>query len=98
MLDCRPPMNKRALFATSCVSLVTTSMSFAIRGDVTDPLSAAFHLSNQQFGLILSPAFWAFAVAIVAGGALVDWLGMRLLHVLSAVGYIAGVLLILAAP
>jgi MFS family permease len=91
-------MNKRALFVTSCVSLVTTSMSFAIRGDVAGAMTTAFHVTNEQFGLVLSPAFWAFAVAIVAGGALVDWVGMRTLHVLSALGYVIGVLLILLAP
>src|SRR5438093_12282647 len=91
-------MNRRALFVTSCVSLVTTSMSFAIRGAVADPMAAAFHITNEQLGLVFSPAFWAFAVAIVAGGALVDLVGMRTLHVLSAVGYVAGVLLVIAAP
>ena len=98
MLDFRRDMDKRALFVTSCVSLVTTSMSFAIRGDVANDIAAAFHITNEQFGLVLSPAFWAFAVAIVAGGAIVDWIGMRALHVLSAVGYFVGVVLIVLAP
>jgi MFS family permease len=91
-------MHKRVLFVTSCVSLVTTSMSFAIRGDVANDLAAAFHITNEQLGLVFSPAFWAFAVAIVAGGALVDLVGMRVLHALSAAGYIAGVLVVTLAP
>ena len=91
-------MNKRALFAVSAVSLVTTSMSFAIRGDVANALSGAFHITNEQLGLVFSPAFWAFAVGAVASGAVIDWLGMKRLHVLSAVGYIVAVLIVLAAP
>ena len=91
-------MDKGKLFVASCVSLVTTSMVFAIRGDVAPAMSAAFQLTNEQMGLIFSPAFWAFTVAIFISGALVDAVGMRALHVLSAVGYLAGIGLILVAP
>src|SRR5688572_5190998 len=91
-------MNKRKLFLVSCVSLVTTSMVFAIRGDIAASMSGAFQITNEQMGLIFSPAFWAFTIAIFISGALVDAVGMRLLHILSAVGYIVGVGLILLAP
>ena len=91
-------MDRQKLFVTSCVSLVTTSMVFAIRGDVAPAMSQAFRLTNEQMGLIFSPAFWAFTIAIFASGALVDLVGMRSLHVLSAVGYLVGIGLILAAP
>src|SRR6185503_8342696 len=91
-------MHKGKLFVASCVSLVTTSMVFAIRGDVAPAMSTAFQLTNEQMGLIFSPAFWAFTVAIFISGALVDAVGMRALHVLSAIGYLAGIALILAAP
>jgi len=91
-------MNKSRLFVTSCISLVTTSMSFAIRGDVAGPVSDSFHITNEQMGLVLSPAFWAFAIAIVTGGILLDLIGMRRLHLLSALGYIVGVGLIVLAP
>ena len=91
-------MNKQKLFVTSCLSLVTTSMVFAIRGDVAGPMSAAFHITNEQLGLVFSPAFWAFTIAIFIGGALVDLVGMRSLHVLSSLGYIGGVLMVILAP
>ena len=77
-------MNKNRLFVASCVSLVTTSMVFAIRGDVAGPMSTAFQITNEQMGLIFSPAFWAFTISIFISGALVDVVGMRALHVLSA--------------
>jgi MFS family permease len=91
-------LHKQRLFVTSCLSLVTTSMVFSIRGDIEGAMSAAFHLTKEQMGSIWSPAFWAFTIAIFISGALVDVLGMRLLHALSAVGYIVGVLLVLFAP
>jgi len=91
-------MDKPKLFLASCVSLVTTAMVFAIRGDIATAMAAAFHLTNEQLGLIFSPAFWAFTIAIFISGALVDVLGMRRLHILSAVGYVVGVLLVILAP
>src|SRR5436853_7927780 len=91
-------MQKQRLFVASCVSLVTTSMVFAIRGDVAAPMSTAFQITNEQMGLIFSPAFWAFTIAIFISGALVDLVGMRSLHVLSAIGYIVGGGLVLVAP
>ena len=91
-------MNKQRLFVASCVSLLTTSMVFSIRGDVEGAMSAAFHLTKEQMGSIWSPAFWAFTIAIFISGALVDVLGMRVLHALSGVGYIVGILLVIFAP
>jgi len=91
-------MEKKQLFVTSCISLVTTSMVFAIRGDIAEPMMKAFHITSEQQGLIFSPAFWAFTIAIFIGGALVDLVGMRTLHVLSAIGYISGIALITLAP
>ena len=91
-------MNKQKLFVTSCLSIATAAMVFAIRGDVAGPMSAAFRITNEQMGLVFSPAFWAFTIAIFISGTLVDVIGMRTLHALSAAGFIAGTLLIVLAP
>jgi len=91
-------MNPGRLFLASCLALITTSMVFSIRGDILDALSADFHLTKQQTGLILSPAFWGFTVSILIGGSLVDFFGMRRLLALSSWGYILAVLAIVFAP
>lgn len=91
-------MNVRRLFVASCLSLVTTSMVFAIRGDIEADLSSAFHLTKEQMGLIWGPAFWGFTLAIFISGLIVDAVGMRALHVISSLGYIGGILLVLVAP
>ncbi len=91
-------MNPRRLFLASCVALVTTSMVFSIRGDILDALGADFHLSKQQTGVLLSPAFWGFTLSIFIGGSLVDFLGMRRLLLLSSGGYLAAILAIIFAP
>lgn len=91
-------MNKQRLFVTSCISIGTAAMVFAIRGDIAGPMSAAFQITNEQMGLIFSPAFWAFTIAIFIGGTLVDVVGMRTLHIMSALGFIGGVGLVILAP
>jgi MFS family permease len=91
-------MDKSKLFLVSCVSLVTTAMVFAVRADVADEMGGAFHLTHEQLGLIFSPAFWCFTVAIFISGAIVDAIGMRTLHILSALGYFGGVGLVIFAP
>jgi MFS family permease len=91
-------MDKSKLFLASCVSLVTTAMVFAVRGDTADAMGSAFHLTHEQLGLIFSPGFWCFTVAIFISGALVDAVGMRTLHILSALGYFLGVGLVIFAP
>jgi MFS family permease len=91
-------MPRQRLFVASCVSLVTTSMVFAIRGDIEAAMSATFQLTKGQMGTIWSPAFWAFTIAIFISGALVDMVGLRSLHILSALGYFVGVGVVLLAP
>lgn len=90
--------HKGRLFAASCVAIVTTSMVFSIRGDIIDALAVDFHLTKEQVGLILSPAFWGFTLSILIGGSLVDFLGMRRLLLLSSGGYVAAVLAIIFSP
>lgn len=73
-------------------------MVFSIRGDILDALSSDFHLTKQQTGIILSPAFWGFTLSILVGGSLVDFFGMRRLLALSGWGYVAAISAIVFAP
>ena len=91
-------MNPRRLFVASCLALITTSMVFSIRGDILDSLGADFHLSKEQLGFILAPAFWGFTLSILIGGSLVDFFGMRRLLLVSAAGYLIGPMAIIFAP
>ena len=87
-------MNTRRLFVASCLALLTTSMVFSIRGDIVDALTLDFHITKEQMGAILSPAFWGFTLSIIIGGSLVDWLGMRNLLLTSSLGYVGAVLVL----
>lgn len=91
------PANRSRLFLASCVALITTAMTFAIRAGILSDLGAQFGLSNFQVGLCAGTAFWGFTLAMVFGGLLVDALGMRTLIILAFAGHLAGVLLTIAA-
>lgn len=86
-------MNPQRLFVASCIALLATAMSFAIRGDIMGELELEFGLDKIQLGWISGAAFWGFGLSILFGGTLCDLLGMGRLLKLAAVGHIAGVLL-----
>lgn len=90
-------MNPQRLFVASCIALLATAMSFAIRGDIMGELELAFGLDKVQLGWISGAAFWGFGLSILFGGTLCDLLGMGRLLKLAAVGHIAGVLLTVIA-
>ena len=85
-------MDAARLFRASCIALVATSMSFAIRGDVMGDFETVFSLTATEVGWISGAAFWGFGISILFGGPLCDVLGMRTLARLAAVGHIAGTL------
>lgn len=91
-------MNPTRLFRASCVALVATAMSFAIRGDIMGDFERVFGLTATEVGWISGAAFWGFGLSILFGGPLVDALGMRTLARVAAAGHIGGALLTIAAP
>lgn len=92
-----PVANRSRLFVASCVALIVTAMSFAIRGDIMGNLETVFELSKEQVGWIAGTAFWGFTLAMVIGGPLCDVLGMRRLVLFAFVGHAAGILLTIFA-
>lgn len=86
------------LMVASCLSLCVTSMIFILRGDIEGSLTSQFHISKEQMGQIWGPAFLGFTIAIFFCGALIDKIGMRTMHIVSAIGFIGGVTIILVAP
>lgn len=86
-------MNQRRLFIASCVSLIATAMSFAIRGDILGQVQMDLNLTDVQTGWVATAAFWGFGLSILFGGPLCDLLGMGTIMRLAAVGHIVGALL-----
>jgi MFS family permease len=91
-------MNKQRLFLASCVALIATAMSFAIRGDIMGDFEQIFALNKTNLGWIAGAAFWGFGLSIYIGGPLCDVLGMGTIMRLAAAGHIGGTLLTIFAP
>ena len=70
-------MRRDRLFVISCLALITTAVAFSVRGDVLDALGTDFHINHAELGVLLGPAFWGQTIAILLGGSLVDYFGMR---------------------
>src|SRR5437899_8319612 len=86
------------LFIASCIALVATAMSFAIRGDIMGDFETRFALTKTDVGWIAGAAFWGFGLSILIGGPLCDLLGMGTLLRVAAIGHIGGVLATIVAP
>jgi MFS family permease len=92
-----PSVDPNRLFRASCMALVATAMSFAIRGDIMGDFETTFALSKTDVGWIAGAAFWGFGLSILVGGPLCDVLGMRPLARLAIAGHLAGTLLTVVA-
>jgi hypothetical protein len=82
---------RQRFFVASCVALIATAMTFAVRGDIMGALQEEFLLTKEELGWIASTAFWGFTLSIVFGGPLCDFLGMRTLLRLAFLGHVAGI-------
>ena len=65
-------INKNRLFYASCIALIVTAMTFAIRARLENVFGSDFGLTSEQLGFAFGPAFWGFTLAMVIGGPLVD--------------------------
>jgi fucose permease len=91
-------INRNRLFAASCIALLLTAMTFAFRArleTVFGPAGAG--LTLEQIGYAFMPAFWGFTIAMVVGGPIVDFLGMRRGMIFAFVLHLAGIVATLLA-
>ena len=89
--------NASRLFNASCLALIVTAMSFALRGGAMGTWTTEFNLNNEQVGWINGTAFWGFTLAMIFGGPLCDAIGMGRIVKLAFVGHLAGILLTIFA-
>ena len=90
-------INRDRLFIASCIALIVTSMTFAIRASLLGSLGTQFGLSDTQLGWINSMAFLGFPIAMLIGGPLCDIIGMGRLLVFAFIAHLAGLLLTIFA-
>lgn len=89
--------NSKRLFVASCVAMIATAMCFGVRAEIMSSLSLQFHLTNEQIGWIAGTAFWGFTVAMLIGGQICDWFGLRRMLGLAFMAHVIGVLVTIFA-
>lgn len=90
-------INKNKLFWAACISLVVTSMTFAIRAGILSQLGMDFEINNEQLGYINSMAFLGFPVAMLIGGLLYNSLGAKKILIIAFVCHMLGLILTIVA-
>jgi MFS family permease len=91
-------INKNRLFLASCLALITTAMTFAIRARLETVFGPeGVGLTLEQLGYAFAPAFFGFTIAMIIGGPLVDLLGIKKITWLAFVTHAVGIVLTLMA-
>jgi MFS family permease len=97
------PLNRKRLYYVGNLSIFMIGLGFAVRASIAPNLQEEIYdkidLANSGalLGEALGATFTGFALTLLFGSALVDWIGMKRMLLLSAVGYIAGAAGLLAA-
>lgn len=90
-------INANRLFLASCVALVVTAMTFAIRAGILSQLGTDFDLTNTQLGWVNSMAFLGFPIATIFGGFLYNILGAKKLMWLAFASHLLGLVMTIYA-
>ena len=90
-------INRNKLFWLSCISLIVTAMTFAIRAGILTQLNEEFSLTDTQLGWVNGMAFLGFPLAMVIFGYLYNWLGPRLIMIFAFIGHLLGLVLTITA-
>ena len=90
-------INRGRLFNASCIALVVTAMTFAIRAGILSQLGTDFGLTDTQLGWVNSMAFLGFPVATIIGGLLYNMLGARTLMWAAFISHLLGLILTIYA-
>lgn len=84
--------HKNRLFIASCLALITTAMTFAIRARLETVFGPeGIGLTLEQIGYAFTPAFFGFTLSMIFGGPLVDLLGIKKITWLAFVTHAIGI-------
>ena len=90
-------VNQKRLFVASCLALLVTAMTFAIRAKIEGVFSTDYGLTKEQIGYAFGPAFWGFAVAMFFGGFIIDIVKTKTIVWLAFGMHLIGIILLLFA-
>jgi predicted MFS family arabinose efflux permease len=89
--------HRTRLFIASCIALIATAMTFAIRGDIIGDLGTELSLNKEQLGMAAGAWAYGFTISIIIGGQLVDALGMGRILALAFLAHVAGIVMTIFA-
>jgi MFS family permease len=89
--------NSSRLFIASCLALLVTSLTFAIRAKIEGVFSSDYGLTGEEIGWAFGPAFWGFTIAMFVGGLVIDALKTKTIVWMAFVSHLIGLILLLTA-
>jgi len=89
--------NSKKLFIASCLALLVTAITFAIRAKIEGVFTDDYGLTKEQVGRAFGPAFWGFAVAMFAGGYFIDIVKTKSIIWAAFAMHLIGIVLLLMA-
>jgi len=89
--------NASRLFIGSCLALLVTSLTFAIRAKIEGVFSADYGLSGKDIGWAFAPAFWGFTVATFLGGLIIDAVKTKSIIWVAFITHLIGLSILLFA-
>lgn len=90
-------VNQKRLFIASCLALLVTAITFAIRAKIEGVFTTDYGLTKEEIGYAFGPAFWGFAIAMFAGGFIIDLVKTRTIVWLAFIMHFIGIVLLLLA-
>ena len=91
------PVNASRLFTASCLALLVTSLTFALRAKITNVFHDGYGLTTEEIGWAFGPAFWGFAVAMFIGGMIIDSIKTRNVLWMAFASHLVGLIVLLFA-
>ena len=89
--------NRNRLFLASCLALVVTSLSFALRAKIEGVFDTEYGLTKGEIGWAYGPAFWGFTIAMFVGGLLIDLVKTRTVVWFAFLMHLSGLIVLLLA-
>lgn len=83
-------IDRRWLFVCSCIALVTSAFTFAVRGDILQEMGDSFQLTQERKGGIEGAVFIGMALSMFFGGFVCDLLGIRRIMFLAFASHLLG--------
>ncbi len=90
-------IDTKRLFLASCVALVVTAMTFALRAGIMEELIVDFGFNDTQLGWMNSMAFYGFPVSMIIGGLIYPKIGPKPILWVAFVCHLLGLVLTIVA-